>query len=63
MITGGPYLVNPYNFVDIFRSNHKSLDANECMDILDIVVLSYCSVVFYCHIVVLLYCDFVMLSY
>ncbi len=63
MITGGLDVVNPYNFVDIFKSNHKSFDANECTYILDIVVLSYCSVVLNCHIVVLLYCDIVMSSY
>jgi ubiquitin C-terminal hydrolase len=63
MITGGPDVVNPYNFVDIFKSNHKRFNANECTYILDIVVLSYCSVVLYCHIVVLLYRDIVMLSY
>ncbi len=63
MITGGPDVVNPYNFEEIFKSNHKIFDANKCTYILDIVVLSYCSVVLYCHIVVLLYCDIVMLSY
>jgi hypothetical protein len=63
MITGGPDVVNPYNLVDIFKSNQKSFGANECTYILDIVVLSYCSVVLFCHIVVLLYCDIVMLSY
>jgi ubiquitin C-terminal hydrolase len=64
MITGKMDVVNPYNFVDIFKSNHKCFDANECTYILDIVILSYCSVVLYCHIiVVLLYCDIVMLSY
>ncbi len=59
MITGGPDVVNPYNFVDVFKSNHKSFDANECTYILDIVVLSYCSVVLYC---LLLCCWFVILS-
>jgi ubiquitin C-terminal hydrolase len=34
MITGGPDVVNPYNFVDIFKSNHKSFNANECTYIL-----------------------------
>jgi ubiquitin C-terminal hydrolase len=34
MITGGPDVVNPYNFVEIFKSNHKSFDANECTYIL-----------------------------
>ncbi len=63
MITGGPDVVNHYNFVDVFKSNHKSFDANECMSILDIVVLSYCSVILYCHIAVSLYCDIVTLSY
>ncbi len=55
MITDGLDVVNPYNFVDIFKSHHKSFDANECTYILDIVVLSYCFVVLFCHIVVLLY--------
>jgi hypothetical protein len=41
MFTGGPDVVNPYNFVDIFKSNHKGFDANECTYIFDIVVLSY----------------------
>jgi ubiquitin C-terminal hydrolase len=30
MITGGPDVVNPYNFVEVFKSNHKSFDADEC---------------------------------
>jgi hypothetical protein len=30
MITGRPDDVNPYNFVEIFKSNHKSANANEC---------------------------------
>jgi ubiquitin C-terminal hydrolase len=34
MITGGPDVVNPYIFVDIFKSSHKSFDANECTYIL-----------------------------
>ncbi len=34
MITDRPDVVNPYNFVDIFKSNHKSFDANECTYIL-----------------------------
>jgi hypothetical protein len=34
MITGGPNVVNPYNFMDIFKSNHKSFDAKECTYIL-----------------------------
>jgi hypothetical protein len=34
MITGGPDVVNPYNFLDIFKSNHKSFNANECTYIL-----------------------------
>ncbi len=34
MITGGPDVVNPYNFMEIFKSNHKSFDANECTYIL-----------------------------
>jgi ubiquitin C-terminal hydrolase len=34
MITGGPDVVNPYSFVEIFKSNHKSFDANECTYIL-----------------------------
>jgi hypothetical protein len=34
MMTGGPDVVNPYNFVEIFKSNHKSFDANECTYIL-----------------------------
>jgi hypothetical protein len=48
MITGRPDVVNPYNFVDIFKSNHKSFDENECTYILchinmvTHVVLSYC---------------------
>jgi hypothetical protein len=54
MITGRPDVFNPYIFMDIFKYNHKRFDANECTYILDIVILSYCSVVLYCHIVVLL---------
>jgi hypothetical protein len=55
IITGGSDVVNPYNFVDIFKSNHKRFDANECTYIFDIVILSYCSVVLhsYCCVVVL----------
>ncbi len=34
MITDRLDGVNPYNFVEIFRSNHKSFDANECTYIL-----------------------------
>jgi ubiquitin C-terminal hydrolase len=34
MITGGLDVVNPYNFAEIFKSKHKSLDANECTYIL-----------------------------
>jgi ubiquitin C-terminal hydrolase len=34
MITGRPDVVNTYNFVDIFKSNHKSFNANECTYIL-----------------------------
>jgi hypothetical protein len=34
MITGGPDVVNPYSFMEIFKSNHKSFDANECTYIL-----------------------------
>jgi ubiquitin C-terminal hydrolase len=34
MITGRPDVVNPYNFVEIFKSNHKSFNANECTYIL-----------------------------
>jgi ubiquitin C-terminal hydrolase len=34
MIPGGPDVVNPYNFVEIFKSNHKRFDVNECMYIL-----------------------------
>jgi ubiquitin C-terminal hydrolase len=34
MITGGPDVVDPFNFVEIFKSNYKSFDANECMYIL-----------------------------
>jgi ubiquitin C-terminal hydrolase len=34
MITGGPDVVNPYNFMEIFKSNHKSINANECTYIL-----------------------------
>ncbi len=30
MITGRPDVVNPYNFLEIFKSNHKSFDAYEC---------------------------------
>jgi hypothetical protein len=30
MITGGLDVANPLNFVDIFKSNHKSFDANKC---------------------------------
>jgi hypothetical protein len=59
-ITGGPDVVNPYNFVDIFKSYWKRFDTNECTYILDIVALSYCSVILYCCIVVLFYCDIIM---
>jgi hypothetical protein len=59
IITGKPDDVNPFNFVDIFKSNHKSFDANECTYIFDIVVLSY--VLSYC-IVILLCCCIVILS-
>jgi hypothetical protein len=34
MITGRPDVVNPYNFVEIFKSYHKNFDANECTYIL-----------------------------
>jgi ubiquitin C-terminal hydrolase len=34
MITGRPDVVNPYNFMEIFQSNHKSFNANECTYIL-----------------------------
>jgi hypothetical protein len=34
VITGGPDVVNPYNFVEIFKSYHKIFDANECTYIL-----------------------------
>jgi hypothetical protein len=34
MITGRPDVVNPYNFVDIFKSYHKFFDADECTYIL-----------------------------
>jgi ubiquitin C-terminal hydrolase len=34
MITGGPDVVNPYNFMEIFKSNHKRFDASECTYIL-----------------------------
>jgi hypothetical protein len=34
MITGRPDIVNPYNFVEIFKSNHESFDENECTYIL-----------------------------
>ncbi len=34
MITGGPDVVDPYNFMEIFKFNHKSFDANECKYIL-----------------------------
>jgi ubiquitin C-terminal hydrolase len=30
MITGGLDVVNPYNFMEIFKSNHNFFDANEC---------------------------------
>jgi hypothetical protein len=75
MVTGGPDVVNPYKFVDIFLSYPKKIVANECtyMHVVllyivlllycDIVILSYWSVVLCCHIVVLLYCDIVVLSY
>jgi hypothetical protein len=59
MITGGPDVVNPYTFVEIFKSNHKILmqmNVRTYCDIYcDIGVLSYCSVMLDCHIVVLLY--------
>jgi hypothetical protein len=74
MVTGGPDVVNPCKFVDIFMPYQKKLlQMNVCTCMLychivvllycDIVVLSYWSVVLYCHIVVLLYCDIVVLSY
>jgi ubiquitin C-terminal hydrolase len=34
MVTGKPDVVNPYNFVEIFKSNHKKIVANECMYVL-----------------------------
>jgi hypothetical protein len=34
MVTGGPDVVNPYDFVDIFMSYHKTFVANECMYVL-----------------------------
>ncbi len=34
MITGGPNVVNPYIFMEIFKSNHKIFNANECTYIL-----------------------------
>jgi hypothetical protein len=34
MVTGGPDVVNPYNFVEIFKSHHKIFDANDCTYIL-----------------------------
>ncbi len=34
MNTGGPDVVNPYNFMDIFKSNHRSFNANKCKYIL-----------------------------
>ncbi len=48
MVTGGPVVVNPYKFMDIFMSYHENFVANECTYMH--VVLSYCCVV------VLLYC-------
>jgi hypothetical protein len=66
MVTGGPDVVNPYKFADIFMSYHKILlqmNVRTCMFYCHIVVLSYLSVVLYCHIVVLLCCDIVVLSY
>ncbi len=43
MVTGGPDVVNPYEFVDIFMSYHNFFVANECTYVH--VVLSYCCVV------------------
>jgi hypothetical protein len=51
MVTGGPDVVNPYKFVDIFMSYHKHFVANECtyvllhINMMMHVVLSYCCVV------------------
>ncbi len=69
MVTGGPNVVNPYKFVDIFMSYHKKFNANECTYVLlhinmtMHVLLSYCCVVLlgYCLIVILVCC--VVLSY
>jgi hypothetical protein len=34
MVTGGPDVVNPYKFVDIFMSYHKNFVSNECTYVL-----------------------------
>ncbi len=34
MVTGGPDVVNPYNFVEITKSYYKIFDANECTYVL-----------------------------
>ncbi len=43
MVAGRPDVVNPYKFMDIFKSYHKFFVANECTYMH--VVLSYCCVV------------------
>jgi hypothetical protein len=68
MITGRLDVVNPYNFVNIFKSNQKGFDANECTYILDIVdchiVLPYCIVILLCCcIVILSYCHINMMTH
>ncbi len=50
MITGGPDVVNPYNFVEIFKSNHKSFGANECTYILWHILWYWCIVILFFHV-------------
>jgi hypothetical protein len=59
MITGRLDVV-PYNFVEIFKSNHKSFDANECMYILWGILWYWCIVILFFH-VELSYCCAVVL--
>ena len=60
MITGGLDVVNPYNFVEIFKSNHKSFDANEYTYILWHILWYWCIVILFCC-VELSYCCAVVL--
>ncbi len=50
MITGRTDVVNSYNFVEIFKSNHKSFDANECTYILWHVLWYWCIVILFCNV-------------